>query len=159
MKQDNTPSTHPEKRLHLKIASEVYTAYQEEGQASAFDVANKYNVPYEYCPACGTDSPSLKHTCLICGQETGTQEAALTTDGSTAGNHRMVKEAENRRNALIASLKTENEALKQSNKLYEDYIEYCDHLIEDKVVPKHFVEWRDKYYPDIKKAIAKHTKQ
>lgn len=53
------------------IEQRVLSAYIEHGQASAFMEANKYpEVVYEYCNACETDSPTLDHECLICGQET-----------------------------------------------------------------------------------------
>jgi hypothetical protein len=71
MKQNST--TTPE-----QISKKVYAAYVEDGQSAAFEVANKYNVPYEFCKACDTESPSLDHTCLICGQETAPPTPSAT---------------------------------------------------------------------------------
>jgi hypothetical protein len=53
-----------------QIKKDVAYAYNELGQTPAFYVANSYGVGYEYCKACETDSPSIEHECLICGQTT-----------------------------------------------------------------------------------------
>jgi ribosomal protein L40E len=65
-----------------QIEKEVYQAYLKHGQGRAFDVANKYNVNYEYCNACETESPEIGHVCLICGQDTGRAKR------SRPGNHK-----------------------------------------------------------------------
>lgn len=50
---------------------QVYKAYCNKGQSSAFDVADKHNLPFEYCNGCETETPAtIKHTCIICGQKT-----------------------------------------------------------------------------------------
>jgi len=67
MKKELTPTT------TKKIENEVREAFERDGQATAFDVANKYpNVIYERCEGCDTESPTIrgKHECLICGSET-----------------------------------------------------------------------------------------
>jgi hypothetical protein len=73
-----------------KIAKEnlintLKEVYEAQGQSAVFDWVriNNHNrpnkeehIPYEYCEACDTKSPSLDHNCLVCGQ--------LTKGNSTA---------------------------------------------------------------------------
>lgn len=54
---------------HRKKAQAIY---EEKGQSAVFDYANRHNIGYEFCEACETDSPSINHECLVCGQETRT---------------------------------------------------------------------------------------
>lgn len=75
MKKNNPQ---PQGKSFKNITEEILIAYHEGGQSSAFDVANKYNVPYEYCKGCETDSPSLLGSCLICGQATTSADNKLT---------------------------------------------------------------------------------
>lgn len=56
---------------HFKKAQ---TIYEKSGQIGVFDYANKNKIGYEFCKACETKSPSIKHTCLVCGQETNKQQ-------------------------------------------------------------------------------------
>jgi hypothetical protein len=54
---------------HRKNATKLY---EEKGQAAVFSYANKHKIGYEFCgeKACDTESPSINHICLVCGQET-----------------------------------------------------------------------------------------
>lgn len=54
---------------HFKNAQAIY---EEKGQSAVFAYANKNGIGYEMCgaKACDTESPAIKHICLVCGQET-----------------------------------------------------------------------------------------
>lgn len=54
----------------MKLENKIYREYCKNGQSSAIDLANKHNLPFEYCKACETDSPAIDHVCAICGQDT-----------------------------------------------------------------------------------------
>lgn len=54
--------------LNPKI--EVRLAYVNHGQASACEVANKHNLPYQYCKRCEADTPVIENECLLCGSNT-----------------------------------------------------------------------------------------
>ena len=56
---------------HFKKAEAIYN---KKGQSAVFDYANKHNIDFEHCKACETESPSIKHVCLVCGQETTTEK-------------------------------------------------------------------------------------
>lgn len=64
------------------LKKNVREVYEKLGQSEAFAWIVSYNqdrtkpVPFEYCKVCETDSPSLKHECLLCGQETQVIESA-----------------------------------------------------------------------------------
>lgn len=68
--QSTTPQPEAPAPTTKQIKKDVAYAYNELGQTPAFYVANSYGVGYEYCKACETDSPSIEHECLICGQTT-----------------------------------------------------------------------------------------
>ena len=56
---------------HLKTARLIYEA---KGQSAVFDYANKHKIGYEFCKGCECESPSVKHTCLVCGQRTSDKD-------------------------------------------------------------------------------------
>ena len=64
-----------------KIIKDCKKIYEEKGQSAVFDYANKHNksakkdqlfvlIHFEHCNGCDTESPSVAHNCLVCGQET-----------------------------------------------------------------------------------------
>lgn len=68
-----------EKLIQEKLINTLKEVYESEGQRGVFDWVRIYNhnrpnveehIPYEYCNACETNSPSLDHDCLVCGQGT-----------------------------------------------------------------------------------------
>lgn len=86
MKPDTTQQK-PLYKVLNEIRNTVYNAYCEGGQSAAFKLADSYGVKYEYCKACECESPQIKHTCLICGQET--EPAAPTTVDSKQGDVKL----------------------------------------------------------------------
>jgi hypothetical protein len=74
-----------DKLIKENLINKLKAIYEAQGQTAVFDWVRIYNhnrpnkeehIPYEYCEACDTKSPSLDHNCLVCGQ--------LTKSNSTA---------------------------------------------------------------------------
>ena len=74
-----------DKLIKENLINKLKAIYEAQGQTAVFDWVRIYNhnrpnvaehIPYEYCEACDTKSPSLDHNCLVCGQ--------LTKGNSTA---------------------------------------------------------------------------
>jgi hypothetical protein len=67
-------------KVKRQLVIQVTNIYNESGQASAFEFVRKFNdshivrIPFERCEACDTNTPSIDHECLICGQETKTTQ-------------------------------------------------------------------------------------
>ena len=59
--------------IHFKVAQKLY---EEKGQSAVFAYANKHKIGYEFCKPCDTDSPQVKHICLVCGSSTSVRRAA-----------------------------------------------------------------------------------
>ena len=61
------------KMTKFQIEENIREVYENEGQASACDEANKYpEVTYKFCPACDALCPSFpdEEYCLLCGTTT-----------------------------------------------------------------------------------------
>ena len=53
--------------LTLNIAEMIL---EQSGPTKVYDFAEKLGInSYKYCPHCDADTPRIKETCLICGQE------------------------------------------------------------------------------------------
>ena len=52
---------------HFKNAALIYN---QSGLSGVCDYADTQKIGYEFCKACDTDSPQIKHICLVCGQPT-----------------------------------------------------------------------------------------
>jgi hypothetical protein len=70
---------------HLR---ETTRLYNEEGQSSVFDYAEKHDLDWEDCKACESPSPSIKHCCLVCGQET----TPTLTDNELAKSYKEIRD-------------------------------------------------------------------
>lgn len=65
-------------RIKIDLKKTIYSVYEKQGMAYACDWVTDYNrisgekskIPFEWCEACDNHTPSIKHECCLCGQET-----------------------------------------------------------------------------------------
>ncbi len=62
-----------------QIKKEIRKVIKEQGKSAAFELAKQFDlVLYEFCRTCNTDSLTIEHECLMCGEFiTDTQEDRL----------------------------------------------------------------------------------
>lgn len=67
------------KTVKINLSKKIYEVYQTKGLEAAYQWVRDYNmfnnnvISYERCEGCDTKTPSIKHECCICGQETKVQ--------------------------------------------------------------------------------------
>lgn len=69
------------KKEKNKLKEQISEVYNQHGQHTAIDWVEAWNnnhvrpIPFEWCKACDSQSPSIDHECCLCGQATEPQTA------------------------------------------------------------------------------------